>query len=133
MKFFLIILLLFVAVDALIIGYVIYRRTRRRLPDKVIQKVRTAWKELIHQNDHRHAIMDADKLLDYALGEMGHRGNLGNKLKKAPKLFSDLNGLWQAHKVRNNIAHQIAYKVDEKTYKKSMLSFKRAFQDLKFF
>lgn len=133
MKFFLAIVLAFVIVDILIVVYVIYRRYKRKIPKKVIDEVKDSWKKIIRQSDHKHAIMDADNLLDHTLTQLGLRGNLGTKLKKSPKLFSDINGLWAAHKVRNNIAHQIGYKVDEKTYKRSMLAFKQAFKDLKIF
>ncbi|MFH0820497.1 MAG: hypothetical protein V1908_01855 [Candidatus Peregrinibacteria bacterium] len=133
MKILLTILLLFVLVDALIVGYVIYRRWRKKISPKRIEEIRRHWKEIIRNPDHRYAIMEADKLLDLALGEIGYRGNLGAKLKKAPRLFSSLNDVWAAHKVRNNIAHQLHYKVDEGAYKKAMLAFKQAFQDLKIF
>ncbi len=133
MQTFLTIILIFVLVDILLVGYVVYKRFRRTLNDEVIQKIRSAWKELIREKDHRHAIMEADKLLDFALFKMGYKGSLGSKLKKAHSLFRNINDVWSAHKIRNNIAHKINYKVDEKTYKKTMLQFKQAFIDLKIF
>ena len=78
-------------------------------------------------------VLDADKLLDHVLYLLGYRGNLGAKLKKAAPLFSNVNKVWGAHKVRNNIAHQINFQVNEKMYKDAMLSFKQAFKDLKIF
>ncbi len=133
MKTLITIILIFVIVDVLIVAYIIFRRFRKKLSNRVTEEIRSEWKRIIRQKDYRHAILDADKLLDFALGKMGFRGSLGNKLKKAPTLFKDINGVWEAHKVRNNIAHQISYKIDEKTYKKAMLQFKQAFKDLKIF
>ena len=133
MTLFVTIVILFVIVDVLLVAYVFYRRMRRKLPPSLIEEIQSNWREIIRQKDHRHAIMDADKLLDYALGKMGMRGNLGAKLKKSPHLFKNINEVWASHKIRNNIAHQMNYKVDEKTYKKTMLGFKRAFQNLKIF
>lgn len=133
MKIFLILVIGFLILDMLIVGYVVWKRTARRVPEKHRLEVQKNWKEIIRQKDHRHAIMDADKLLDHALYLLGYRGNLGSKLKKAAPLFKNINKVWAAHKVRNNIAHQINYKVDEKTYRNSMLAFKQAFQDLKMF
>ena len=77
--------------------------------------------------------MDADKLLDHALYLMGYRGNLGAKLKKAASRFKHINKIWAAHKIRNNIAHQINYQVDKTAYRNAMLAFKQAFKDLKIF
>lgn len=133
MKLFLSIVLIFVIVDILIVAYVIYRRYRRRISAKAQNEIRKTWKEIIRESDYRHAVMEADKLLDHTLNLMGYKGNLGSKLKKNPRLFRDLNGLWAAHKVRNNIAHQMHYKIDKKVYKKTMLGFKQAFKDLKIF
>ena len=119
MKILIAIILAFVIVDLIIVAYVVYRRLRKKIPQKVINEARDSWKKIIKQSDHRHAIMDADNLLDQTLTKLGLKGNLGSKLKKSPHLFKDINGLWTAHKVRNNIAHQINYRVDEKTYKKT--------------
>jgi hypothetical protein len=124
---------IFVAVDVLIVAYVIWRRTRRKISEKDILDIQKVWKDIIRQKDMRHAIMDADKLLDHALGLYGYRGNLGNKLKKSAERFNNINNVWTAHKIRNNIAHQINYQVDEKTYRNTMIAFKSAFMDLKIF
>ena len=133
MEILIAIVLAFVIMDVIIVAYVVYRRLNKKIPKKVIDDVRDSWKKIIKQQDHRHAIMDADNLLDQTLTKLGLKGNLGTKLKKAPRLFSDINGLWIAHKIRNNIAHQINYSVDERAYKKTMLAFKQAFKDLKIF
>jgi len=133
MKALLIIFIIFIIVDIGIIGYVLYRRFGKKLSPKKKQEIQKAWRSIIRLTDPRRAILDADNLLDHALGELGYRGTLGGKLKKNPKLFSDIDAIWSAHKVRNNIAHQIHYEVNPKVYKKTMLAFKQAFTDLKFF
>ena len=133
MKFLITIILIFVIADVLIVGYVLFKRLRRKIGKEVKEEIKDAWKKIIREPDRRHAVMEADKLLDYALTKMGYRGSLGTKLKRAPSLFRNINDVWAAHKVRNNIAHKINYKVDEKTYKATMLKFKQAFKDLKIF
>lgn len=133
MKLMLTILLVFILLDLVIVVYVLFRRFRRRLGIKAIQDIRQHWKRLIRGGDPRQAILEADKLLDHALHQMGYRGNLGNKLKKTAALFSNLNNLWSAHKIRNNIAHQIHYEIDDALYRRTMLAFKQAFRDLKIF
>ncbi len=133
MKIFLIIVAIFIAIDVLIVLYVMYRRMRRKIPEKDKNKIQKTWKEIIRQKDTKHAIMDADKLLDHALYLYGYRGNLGAKLKKSASLFKNINKIWAAHKVRNNIAHQINYHVDKEAYRTTMLAFKEAFKDLKIF
>ena len=61
----------------------------------------------------RNAVIDADKLLDFVLEKMGYSGYLGQKLKEAKDRFvegrdySIYNGLWEAHKLRNKIVHEV--------------------------
>jgi len=133
MQIFLSIILIFILLDVLVVGYIVFTRLRRTLDPQMIDKIQAEWKRIIRGDDHRHAILDADKLLDHALYQMGYKGSLGSKLKKSNSLFKDINGVWAAHKIRNNIAHKINYTVDEKTYKKTMLQFKEAFKDLRIF
>ncbi|MBN1259032.1 hypothetical protein JXA05_04725 [Candidatus Peregrinibacteria bacterium] len=133
MKVLIGIIIAFVLIDIVIVAYVVLKRFRRKISEKAKGEIRNAWKKLIRQHDYKNAIMEADKLLDFALGQLGLSGNLGGKLKKAPHFFGDLNAVWAAHKVRNNIAHQMNYQVDEATYKRTMLAFKQAFKDLKIF
>jgi len=134
MKIIIIFAALFIAADILIVAYVVFRRFRHKVTPDDILEIQGAWKGIIREKDMGRAILEADKLLDHALMKLGYRGNLGTKLKKAHRLFGkNINRVWAAHKVRNNIAHQIHYQVDEQTYRSSMLAFKEAFKDLKFF
>lgn len=59
-------------------------------------------------NDWRQAIIEADIMLAEILEEQGFQGfTIGDKLKGAnPARFHTLNEAWEAHKVRNEIAHQ---------------------------
>lgn len=59
-------------------------------------------------NDWKQAIIEADIILDDLLSKMGYRGDsIGEKLKKVAKGdMKSLNEAWEAHKVRNQIAHE---------------------------
>lgn len=80
--------------------------------------------------DYKHAVMEGDKLLDQMLKKRGYEGSLGEKMKKARKIFSDNNGLWIAHKVRNKLAHELDYHLKDAEYSAAMKGFKTAFKDL---
>src|SRR3989344_3841549 len=64
--------------------------------------------ESAHENDWRQAIIEADIMLDDLLSQLGYHGDtLGEKLRAAdPARFRTLQNAWEAHKVRNEIAHQ---------------------------
>lgn len=77
------------------------------------------------------AVLNADKLVDQALRESGVSGEtMGERMKMAVKKFSDNNGVWNAHKLRNRIAHEtdIVVSYDEARY--ALANFKRALRDL---
>lgn len=58
-------------------------------------------------NDWKLAIIEADIILDEALKEAGYVGvSLGERLRSiTPAQLNSLDDAWQAHKVRNQIAH----------------------------
>lgn len=59
-------------------------------------------------NDWKLAIIEADIILDDVLKQRGYAGNsLGERLRSiSPQSLSSLNDAWEAHKVRNRIAHE---------------------------
>lgn len=58
-------------------------------------------------NDWKLAIIEADIILDDSLKQKGYPGNsLGERLKNvSPQQLNSLQDAWEAHKVRNRIAH----------------------------
>lgn len=80
------------------------KTTRKNLRwEKIIQLF-----ESHNQNDWRAAIMDADIMLDELLVSYNFPGeNLGERLKNAnQRLMSTTQHAWEAHKIRNRIAHE---------------------------
>lgn len=60
------------------------------------------------QSEWRNAILEADIILDEMSKKMGYYGdNLGERLRNVEKSdFLTLDLAWEAHKVRNTIAHE---------------------------
>lgn len=82
------------------------------------------------------AVMEADKLFDYVLkGVTGNKqGTMGDRLKMAQKRFSDYSiyqGVWEAHKVRNRLAHEINAEIMSLESKRAVEKFKKGLKDLK--
>jgi hypothetical protein len=65
------------------------------------------------ENDLKIAVIEADKLLEEALRESGIRGShLGDRLKNLkPEQLTNLDQVWQAHRLRNDIVHQPTFKL----------------------
>jgi hypothetical protein len=77
------------------------------------------------------AIMDADKLLDEALKNRHVRGgNMGARLVKAQRMFTDNDGLWFAHKLRNKIDAEPDVKLKESDVKQALLGTRQALKDV---
>ncbi|MDX9970950.1 MAG: hypothetical protein RBS56_03530 [Candidatus Gracilibacteria bacterium] len=83
----------------------------------------------LSKHDLSKAVLDADKLLDFALSKKGKNGSLGEKLKSSKSLFSDINAVWVAHKLRNKLAHELK-QIDEKELKNAISVYKKALIDL---
>ncbi len=129
---FFIFIVVFLALTFFLAAFVFFKTSRRKGFNSVeIQYIRSHWIRIIDMfnGNTKGAILDADKLLDYALGKKGFEGNMGEKLKKAGPRFSDLNGAWSAHKLRNRIAHELG-DIDIGAAKRALKQFKRALNDL---
>lgn len=89
-------------------------------------------RDLGRPSNFRQAIIEADKLLAFCLSEMGYKGSLGEMLKATKDRFSPsvYNDLWQAHKIRNQLVHQVGLKILNWEAKEAIEKFKRGFKDL---
>ena len=78
------------------------------------------------------AIINGDKLLDRALCQMGVAGRtMGDRLKKVGNSkFSQLNSVWHAHKIRNQIAHESDFVPTYAQAQHALATYKQALKDL---
>ncbi|MEI8327920.1 MAG: hypothetical protein WCG02_02175 [Candidatus Taylorbacteria bacterium] len=85
-----------------------------------------------NQNDWKQAIIEADVMLDDILTRMGYRGeSVGEKLKRvATGDFASLDDAWEAHKVRNRIAHDgTGFVLTEHDAKHAISRYKKVFEE----
>jgi ABC-type lipoprotein release transport system permease subunit len=106
--------------------------------DKPDTKMAERWnmvKKLIsssNPSDWKQAIIEADIMLDNLLTNMGYQGEtVGEKLKRVePSEFNTLNEAWEAHKVRNIIAHEgLSYVMSENEAKRVFSQYKKVFEE----
>lgn len=77
------------------------------------------------------AIFEADKLLDHALKDSGYPGQtMGDRLKDAQGAFRNVDSVWQAHKLRNRLAHETGISLNSFGVSKALGQFKAALKDL---
>ena len=84
------------------------------VPEPILRPKNEKWELVLkhiasgNPSDWRLAIIEADTILDELTQTMGYSGgSLGERLKNAEEVgnFRTLNGAWEAHKIRNQIAH----------------------------
>lgn len=85
-----------------------WQRAKRELPEHARWRQVLAHAQSDNPNDWRLAIIEADIMLEEVLDAAGFPGRtIGDKLKTANRgTFRSLDDAWQAHKTRNDIAHQ---------------------------
>ena len=76
-------------------------------------------------------VIEADKLLDKAMIEMGVSGKtMGDRLKRCGDKFSNLNAVWRAHKLRNALAHEADLEISYKQAFNALAIYKQALKGL---
>lgn len=77
------------------------------------------------------SVINADKLLDRALNEMGTPGKtMADRLKRVTNRFEKPNAVWSAHKLRNQIAHEDDFEVDFNQANRALAAIRQALKDL---
>ena len=102
-----------------------------------IEEYQTRWLKIensLVRNDPRTysiAVINADKLLDRALNEMGTPGKtMGERLKKVTSKFEKPNAVWSAHKLRNQTAHESDFEIEYGQASRALAAFRQALKDL---
>lgn len=84
-------------------------------------------------NDWKLAIIEADIILDDTLKRQGYTGvSLGERLRGiSPSAMVSLDDAWQAHKVRNQIAHGgVDFVLTQKLAQETIVRYERVFAEL---
>lgn len=129
--------LLVAVLIAAIVGVVYLMVMSKQGPKLNVARYQTKWLEV--ENSLRRdnpaswqlAILSADKLLDQALRDRRFKGQtMGERMKSAGKVWKNANHVWSAHKVRNQLAHEVNANVTYDIALRSLSAFKQALKDL---
>ncbi|MBU0750124.1 hypothetical protein KKH15_01250 [Patescibacteria group bacterium] len=86
-----------------------------------------------NESDYRQAIIEADIMLEEVLLQLGYMGvSIGDMLKQVNSdRLHTLNSAWEAHKVRNEIAHQgSAFKLSEQLAHRTIGHYEAVFREV---
>jgi hypothetical protein len=99
--------------------------------EDAFKKLKALKEKGISGDVYNAAVIEADKLLDKALMEMGTPGKtMGERMKSAQSKFSSNNSVWYAHKIRNQIAHERNFKIDYNKAVHALKAYRQALKDL---
>jgi hypothetical protein len=139
--------LIYIVYFALFVGAVFFVRglykkargifRRPELYNMSRESIKRQWmqiEELLERPDDtswKLAVMEADKLLDHSLKSMAIPGmNMGERLRFIAHKYPKINNVWRAHKTRNDIAHQAAYRLSRGEAKSAIRDFKSALEEI---
>lgn len=107
-------------------------RRRKKFSKRELALIKTEWESIRNKisREPKHALIEADRLLDFVLKKRGYEGSLGDKLKSAVGIFTHGDDVWKAHKLRNRAVHEVGFAVTEGEARKALSSYKQALWDL---
>jgi hypothetical protein len=121
-----------VVLAAFVGGIFMLRRRPRKLK---VDEFNKRWKELqklcAKKETWPLAVINADKLLDDALKRLRFRGKtMGERMVAAQRSFTDNDGVWFGHKLRNRLVHEQDVKLKEADVKDALIGIRQALKDL---
>jgi hypothetical protein len=117
----------------------LWKETIKRKADPVYRgEFVDRWREIegrmksMQEAEYKLAIIEADRLFDDLLRRMMYRGkDMSERLKNINKDFlPSIDKVWEAHKIRNNLAHDSAFHIDYSGAKRVIEYYKQALQEL---
>ncbi len=103
---------------------------RRRLSAADAASLRAEFALLDSIPDDARRVLEAEKILDHAFASLGYRGTFADKLRQAGPRLGGVQAVWDAHKLRNRIAHERSVTVDRAQARRALAAFERALRDV---
>lgn len=123
-----------------VLGILLHRLTRRLRRPELFgtnrERIRATWEQIERSADQgtmgaKLAVIEADKLLDTALRSLSIPGEtLGERLKYAAHTYPKIRNVWGAHRLRNQLVHDVAFELRPHQAKQAIRDFKHALQVL---
>jgi len=110
------------------------------IPKVPPEEVSKSWSAVLEKitssnpSDWNLAVIQADSILDDILKRSGFPGEtMGDRLKKLDRSkLSSLDEVWDAHKIRNVIAHDPTRPISRREIERAIDSFEKALKELEF-
>ncbi len=123
-------LLIILALLSLLLVLLGRRFMRPRLSGAGRRRILAQWGHARSLPDPARRVVEADIVLDHALRELGYAGTFADKLRRVGARFPNLDDIWDAHRLRNRIAHEPGVRVTVSEADRELRTFERALRAL---
>lgn len=104
---------------------------------KGVEEYGGKWREILNllegreESGWRQAVTDADKFFDEIMRRLGYSGeSFGERLKQVHATeVKNLDAIWDAHRVRNSISHDIEFKLTQDGARRAVGAYEQAMRD----
>lgn len=130
-----IIILIFVAIITALVIVLLFTRKPSAWKNTALIKLAELESHINSGNSAqmKHAVAESDKILGFALKSKGIKGEtLGERLKNASKYFDKktYQEVWDGHKMRNRLAHEMDFNPKSEDLKKAYKQIKKGVSSL---
>lgn len=116
---------LFVVAVALLIFMAYSLGKRKKISPAASKRLLRQWESVLSVSDPAYRVLEADKVIDSLLNELGYSGSFSDKMKAAGPRIKNENAIWSAHKLRNRIAHESGVSVSQSEAKRAVAAFEK--------
>lgn len=115
-----------------ILGLIIQiKRPKKLKTDRFIASWRELQNLLRNPEEWTKAVVEADKMLDFALKKRKLKGKtMGARMVSAQRLFTDNDDTWFAHNLAKKVLMQPDIKLKESDVKDALIGFRQALRDI---
>lgn len=90
-------------------GVFVLQHRRKTLSKGVRAQLLREWRHMEQLQDPVRRLLEAEKVFEHLLAVWGFTGTFADKLRSAGARFGNVQSLWDAHKLRNRIAHEAGF------------------------
>lgn len=101
---------------------------KKKLSSADRNKLRKLWDHVESMSDPASTVLEAEKVLHTCFTMRGWKGTFGECLKRNGSSIVNLQPLWDAHKLRNRIAHEPGIFVSKKEADHAVQTFRRTLE-----
>ncbi|MDP6561745.1 MAG: hypothetical protein QF793_02350 [Candidatus Peribacteraceae bacterium] len=121
---------LIAAIALVLVGLFIFLSRKKKVPVHARPRIRSLINHIATVDDPAKKVLEADKVLHEALKSLGSNESMGSLLKRYGSKLPNEQSVWNAHKLRNRIAHEPQMTVSKSDAEKAAAAFLKAVQSL---